>query len=68
MNIARPDNDADLICEALVKEIRRGPRWCAVVEAWQALLVVRRMEKDMSDERAHLTEGRPRPGCNRKRF
>lgn len=54
-NIARPNNEADLICEALVKEIGRGGRWCAIVEAWQALLTVRRISKNMDDERAHLT-------------
>lgn len=55
MNIARPNNEADLICEALVKEIVRGGRWCAVVDAWQALLTVRRMDKDMKAEADHLS-------------
>lgn len=55
VNPARPNNEADLICEALVKEIGRGGRWCAVVEAWQALLTVRRMSKDMEVERTYLS-------------
>lgn len=46
--------EADLICEALVREIGRGPRWQAVREAWAALLVVRRMSEDMQAERVHL--------------
>lgn len=54
MNEARPNNEADLICEALVKEIARGGRWIAVVAAWEALLTVRRMSKGMEEERVHL--------------
>ena len=37
-------NEGQLICEALVREIGQAKRWLAVVEAWQALLHVRRME------------------------
>lgn len=48
-------NEADLICEALVKEIAAGGRWSAVVEAWQALLTVRRMSRDMEAEHKHLS-------------
>lgn len=48
------NQEADLICEALVREIARGPRWKAITEAWQALLVVRRMAEDMEKEASHI--------------
>lgn len=54
LNDVRPNNEADLICEALVREIARGGRWMAVVDAWQALLTVRRMEGNMTAERKHI--------------
>ena len=46
--------DPSLICEALVREIRDAQRWSAVEEAWQALLNVRRMSREMAWERNHL--------------
>lgn len=46
----RPEVEGDLICEALVREIGQASRWVAVREAWQALLTVRRMQKEMLDE------------------
>ncbi len=44
------ERDADLVCEALVREIRRAGRWTAIMEACGALLAVRRRAKDMSRE------------------
>lgn len=56
MNSIRPqhETDADLIAEALVREIGRPTRWMAKVEAWHALLEVRRVAKDMTAEYEHL--------------
>lgn len=42
--------EADLICKALVKEIGRAPTWLGVVEAWQSLLRVRRMARELRKE------------------
>ena len=49
--------EAQLICEALVREIRDAERWSAVVEAWEALLKVRHMARDMERELEHLGAG-----------
>ncbi len=46
----RPAAEADLICKALVKEIGKAPTWLGVVEAWRALLRVRRMSKELRAE------------------
>jgi hypothetical protein len=54
-NIPQPSNEADLICEALVNEINRAGRWKAIVDAWQALLTVRRMQSSMEAERSYLS-------------
>lgn len=48
------DQEADLICEALVREMGRNTRWKAKVEAWQALLNVRMQQDAMSAEQRHL--------------
>lgn len=45
---------ADLVCEALCKEIASASRWSAVENAWYAILQVRRMEKSLVAEQAHL--------------
>ena len=45
-----PEHVRDLVCEALVREIRLASRWSAVVEAWKALLHVRRMAKGLIEE------------------
>lgn len=45
-----PGRDADLVCEALVREIGRAKRWQSVEEAWLALLHSRRMAKELDDE------------------
>lgn len=47
--------EADLVCEALVREINSASRWTAVVDAWQALVHVRRMAREMEAEREHLS-------------
>lgn len=44
------ETEADLICEALVREIGRANRWIAIREAWLALLSVRRMAKQLNEE------------------
>lgn len=46
--------ESEQVCEALVREIANAKRWTAVVDAWKALLNVRRMTRDMEAERAHL--------------
>lgn len=46
----RPAAEADLICKALVKEIEGAPTWLGVVEAWRALLRVRRMARGLRVE------------------
>ena len=47
-------NDADLICEALVREIGRAKRFSAMREAWLALAAVRRVASQMEQEAAIL--------------
>jgi len=42
--------EEDLICEALVREIGRAPRWIARVQAWQALLSTRDAGKELREE------------------
>lgn len=54
--------EADLVCEALVREIGNAQRWSAVVEAWEALLHVRRMSRDMQAEADHLAGARRATG------
>lgn len=43
-------DEADLIAEALVREIASAQRWSAVVDAWNALLRVRHMSRQMLEE------------------
>jgi hypothetical protein len=54
MNTIRPgdklEGEIALVCEALVREIGMATRWCAVMDAWQALLHVRLISKDMLSE------------------
>lgn len=52
MKIPEPQisKEADLICETLCREIIRASRWQAVKLAWDAMLQVRRMEKELTDE------------------
>jgi hypothetical protein len=54
MNEIRPgdklEGEIALVCEALVREIGTATRWCAVVDAWQALLHVRLIGKGMLSE------------------
>ena len=56
LNGPKPDIgvQSQLIQEALVKRIRDADRWSAVTEAWEALLKVQRMEKDMRTEREFI--------------
>lgn len=43
--------ESSLVREALVREIRDADRWMGVMEAWNALLNVRRMAKNLIEER-----------------
>jgi len=38
------------IREALVREIRDAQRWSSMVEAWEALLQVRRLAEELKEE------------------
>ncbi len=50
--------EADLVCEALVREINRASRWSHVLDAWRALLNVRRIEDELVKEQAsQIREG-----------
>jgi len=53
------ETEESLVCEALVREIALAKRWSAVIEAWDALLKVRRMAKDLKSECLH--RGCPAP-------
>lgn len=44
------EREACLVCEALVREMRDATRWQTIKEAWEALLAVRRMSKQMLEE------------------
>lgn len=48
--IVRNSRECDLVCEALVREIRDAKRWSAVVEAWEALLAVRRQTRELEND------------------
>ncbi len=49
------EKESQLIREALVREIRDAERWCAVVEAWEALLSVQRKAKSLIAEIDYLS-------------
>lgn len=49
--VDRIEREAALVAEALVREIRDAARWAAVVEAWEALLKVRRMADSLAVDR-----------------
>ena len=49
------EKESQLIREALVREIRDASRWCAAVEAWEALLSVRRTAKSLIEEVDYLS-------------
>lgn len=55
------DLDEQLVCEALVCEIRDAKRWVAVMEAFQALLAVRRMAESLRASRAQEGSGSQEP-------
>lgn len=61
--IRAPAQEADLVCEALVREIGRAGRWSAIVEAWEALLTVRHMQRQREREDAHLAGGSCARAC-----
>jgi len=44
------ETEEHLICEALVREIRSATRWSGIVEAWDALLYVRLLAKQLKEE------------------
>lgn len=60
MSLITPRDDinreADLICEAILREIDRAGRWSHVTDAWKALLTVRRMEKELTKEQNYLSD------------
>lgn len=56
ISIAR---EASLIQEELVRQIREADRWSAVVEAWQALLKVRRMAESLEAEPDEKPDEKP---------
>ncbi len=47
--------EADLVCEALVREMGWASRWQSVSEAWHALLHVRGMAKRLTEEESGPT-------------
>ena len=48
--------EESLVCEALVREIRRAQRWSAVMDGWEALLHVRHMANGMHIEARKFQE------------
>ncbi len=58
MNGARTplETESSLIQEALVRRIRDADRWQGVKEAWEALLKVQRVSKDMFDEHERFSK------------
>lgn len=50
----RMDNEADMICETLVREIARGPRWVAILDLWRALQTVRAIADDLKAEQHYI--------------
>ena len=55
------EKESQLIRESLVREIRDASRWCAVVEAWEALLSVRRTAKSLIEEVDYLSGTNSKP-------
>jgi hypothetical protein len=53
------DTEYSLVREALVREIGKADRWSAVVDAWEALLHVRRMAGSMLEERERFEPSQP---------
>ena len=64
------EDEYSLVREALVREIGDAKHWSSVVEAWQALLAVRRMAEQLLAEQEHLsgnkTYGKPDEETNRR--
>ncbi len=58
MNGARTplETESSLIQEALVRRIRDADGWQGVKEAWEALLKVQRVSKDMFDEHERFSK------------
>lgn len=48
------ESEAALVCEALVREIANAQRWSTVMDAWNAILKVRSMSRDMAEEQRML--------------
>jgi len=60
------DKQGDVICEAIVRELGNCKRWSAVQEAHRALLNVRRMQKQLSDEQKYYDKTATGPECTKK--
>ena len=60
INDAKTQTESQLVREALVREIRDAPRWSAVIEAWHALLSVRRKADALLKEHK-VNAGSPKP-------
>ena len=58
------EKEEALICEALVREINNATRWSAVIEAWLALLRVRRMASEMKKEENNGRRGATEKSLN----
>lgn len=54
-----------LVREAIVREIRDANRWSSVVDAWEALLSVRRKEEDLAAEQIPKTTDNARCVCDK---
>jgi hypothetical protein len=50
IRIPRPTPDADIVAEAILREMARAKRWQTVGTAWEALLNIRRMYDSMLEE------------------
>ena len=51
-HILKPDypEEESLVCNALVREISEAKNWFMTIDAWSALLKVRRQAKKLRDE------------------
>lgn len=53
-NVCRESN---LVAEAILREMNRASRWSHVMDAWRALLNVRRIESELVKEEVNRVRG-----------
>ena len=60
-------DDVDIICSALVKEITNARTWAAKLDAAKAIVHIRRMNEEINGERISLLEASLRSRLNNEK-